>query len=140
MICPSCSWDLEAVVLWSADLVLPLTWPSQNTMGAIHRGSAGWKYRRYRAAFEGCLRKYTKAVPKATKFRRAWLTRCWGRRKRAYDMGNLIGGGKALIDGMVTLGYLIDDSPEYFLGSYHQEKAVDGKDSIRIRLEEVSSS
>lgn len=55
-------------------------------------------------------------------------------------MGNLIGGGKALIDGMVTLGYLIDDSPEYFLGSYHQEKAVDGKDSIRIRLEEVSSS
>lgn len=136
MECISCGWDAAAIVTWSYELVLPLTWPSQNTMGAIHRGAAGAKYRRTRAHFEGCLRKYKYNVPAAKGFRRAWLTRHWGHRKRAYDTGNLIGGCKALVDALVALGYLYDDTPEYFLGSYHQEKAVDGKDSISIRLEE----
>ncbi len=118
---------------------MPLNWPSQNEIRGNSRGVSGWAYRRHRARLEGCLRKYKQVVTPASGFRRAWLTRHFGKRKRPYDLGNLIGAGKALIDGMVTLGFLIDDSPEYFLGSYHQEKAVDGKDYLTVRLEEVST-
>ena len=132
-----CLWDLDAKVVWSAEMVLPLKWPSQNELGANNRGYSGWRYRKFKARFEGCLRRYAKAVAPATGWRRAYLVRRYGKGCRGYDDANLRGGGKALIDAMVGLGYLKDDRPGLFLGSYHQERSSDGKDSILIRLEET---
>lgn len=140
MICPACNWDLDATVLWSAELILPLEWPSQNVLGANRKGYAGYTYRKYKARFEGCLRKYSKTVPRATGWRRAYLIRRYGARCRPFDHGNLVGGAKPLIDALVNLGYLKNDDQKHFLGSYHQEKAADGKNALAIRLEETDPS
>lgn len=139
MLCFYCNWDSDAKVIWSADLVLPLAWPSQNELGANTRSGAGFKYRKIRAKFEGCLRKFMKQVPKATGFRRAHLVRAWGPRCRAFDYGNLVGGGKPLIDAMVSLHYLLDDRPSLFQASYHQQSSGTDTNLIFIRLEEIAN-
>lgn len=137
MLCFFCNWDPDAKITWMENLILPVAWPSQNELGANTRSGAGWKYRKIRAKFEGCLRKYLKAVPKATGFRRAHLIRAWGPRCRAFDYGNLVGGGKPLIDAMVSLGFLLDDRPDLFQASYHQQPSGTKNHAILIRLEEI---
>lgn len=133
-----CFWDTEAIVLRSWELVLPLVWPSQNDLGANSRGHLGWGYRKHRAKFEGCLRKFQHIVPVASGFRRAFMLRSYGKRCRDYDYANLVGGGKPLVDSMVKLGYLVDDRPNTFQASYHQSKDDAGENQVYIRLEEIA--
>ncbi len=127
-------------MLRSWELVLPLKWPSQNELGANSRGFAGRKYRAFKAKFHGYMHNFKRVVPTATGWRRAHILRLYGKRCRPFDYANLVGGGKPMIDSMVDLGYLLDDSPKLFLGSYHQAANPTGAHEIFIRLEECATN
>ncbi len=66
--------------------------------------------------------------------RTAWLfERQWGKGKRVFDQANLIGGFKPLVDSMVKIGLIKDDSPDLFKGYYTQKKSSSGVGFIRIQ-------
>lgn len=132
--CPACGFDPTTPVAEVAHLVLPISYPSQNQLGANARGSAGWHYRRLRQEFAAALHAALadSNVPKATGKRRVWIRRLYKPGKRPYDLANLIGGGKAIVDVLVSRGLLKDDSAEWFEGFYEQ---VGGDaDSISLRF------
>lgn len=121
--CPACSFDPALPVLHIADLVVSHSYPSQNQLGANGRGKSGWHYRRFRQEFAAALHAALGRVeiPKATLKRRVWIKRVYRPGKRPYDVANLLGGGKALVDVLVSRGLLKDDSPKWFEGIYAQE-------------------
>jgi len=43
-------------------------------------------------------------------------------RSQLLDFGNLVGGAKAIPDGLTILGYLKDDKPKWFHCDYEQRK------------------
>lgn len=101
-----------------------------------------WKhpqaYRRLRNDYTWLVRVGARSagVPKATGKRRLHVTRLIGKGGKVYDVPNLIGGAKPLIDALVTEGLLVDDSPEYLdLGTWEQRKA--SAPGARITLEDV---
>lgn len=75
------------------------------------------------------------ALP-ATPLKRAevWLTRC---SSGSLDDEGLRGSFKAVVDALVRLGVLEDDSPKHMLAHYAHEKAAPRGGSIRVRVEEV---
>lgn len=62
------------------------------------------------------------------------LTRVYAGRCREYDYANLIGGAKPLIDLLIEMRILIDDSPGHFLCDYVQEPG-DANQTILTLLE-----
>lgn len=50
------------------------------------------------------------------------LIRRYAGRSKPYDFANLVGGAKPLIDSLVQLGIIRDDSEKHFKCSYSQEK------------------
>lgn len=120
--CPACGFDASQPVLLLQRLRLSASFPSQNTLGANRRGNAGYHYRKLRQEFAAELHRALAAtpVPPATGKRRVWLSRVYGPRKRPYDIANLIGGGKAIVDVLVARGVLVDDSSKWFEGIYKQ--------------------
>lgn len=105
--------------------------PSHNQLVGNHKGKSGWLYRRFRdwsieqfsrgwAHSESCPGNLEWAswslgeTPKQTEyFRRVFITRNIGKGKRAFDDHNSFGGLKGLIDALVCVGVLTDDSPRY---------------------------
>ena len=66
------------------------------------------------------------------------VTRSWGKRKRAFDIDNLYGGCKLLLDALKEkggLGIISDDSPKQVLLEVRQEKSGDDIGGIRIIVE-----
>jgi len=66
------------------------------------------------------------------------VTRLWGKRKRAFDIDNLYGGCKLLLDAIKKkggLGIVYDDSPKHTVLSVTQEKAKDDIGGINICIE-----
>ena len=55
------------------------------------------------------------------------------------DQGNFIGGCKALIDSLVDLGWIVDDSPKWVTIEYCQEKKRNG-DSTGIEIYEPTEA
>lgn len=101
------------------------------------RGRAGYHYRKLRQEFAAALHAALAAtkIPKATGKCRVWLKRVFRPGKRLYDVANLIGGGKAIVDVLTSRGLILDDSPKHFEGIYSQ---VAGKaDQIHIRIEAI---
>lgn len=135
-VCIACGFDPTVPVALVADLSVRLSFPSQNQLGANRPGGAGWHYRKLRQEFAGALHAalVEAQIPQATVRRRLWLRRVYGKRKRAYDVANLIGGGKHIIDVLVSRGLLKDDSPRWLEGIYAQEPGPE--DLIIIRLED----
>lgn len=132
--CEACGYDPSAPAVEVAHLKLPISYPSQNQLGANARGSAGWHYRKLRQEFAAALHSALAEanVPKATGKRRVWLRRVYRPGKRRYDAANLIGGGKHVVDVLVNRGLLKDDAPEWFEGFYEQ---VPGPaDEIHLRF------
>lgn len=138
MKCPMCSWDTAAEVVWSLELELPLQWLSANVIKANVLGHGGWKYRAYRQKLEASIRRLAGKIAPASRWRRAYLVRRYAKGCRHFDFDDLCYGGKPMVDAMVATGLLVDDSPKWFLAAYAQEKAPNGKHSIKIRLEEVA--
>jgi hypothetical protein len=137
VICPACRFDANLPVCLVAELVIPVSFPSQNQLGANARGNAGWHYRRLRQDFAAALHaELAKSkVPKAKGKRRVWFKRVYRSGKRPYDWANLVGGGKAIVDVLVTRGLLLNDTPRDLEGIYSQ---VPGDcDEIHLRFEDV---
>jgi hypothetical protein len=54
-------------------------------------------------------------------------------RTRLLDYANLVGGAKPIPDCLIRLGYLKDDSPDWFRCTYEQFRV--GKDEERTEIE-----
>lgn len=130
---------------WNEDRTPTATWtiegkgwlPSQNALGGNHK--SGHKYRNIRRNFEKDLADQLNAIPRATKFRAAIITRQFGKTKhgrwcRPYDVGNLVGGCKPLVDTLKAYAVILDDRDETFKGYYRQERSADGFDRYTITL------
>jgi len=137
--CEACGFQPELPVKLVADIVVDCSYPSQNQLGANSRGKMGWHYRRLRQEFAALLHSALaeSAVPKATGKRRLWLRRVFRPGKRPYDIANLVGGGKAVVDVLVSRGLLIDDSPKW-LEAYYQQAPGDA-DRIHLRFFDIVS-
>jgi hypothetical protein len=137
--CPACGFDPTLSTVPVATVILHHSYPSQNQLGANGRGSQGWHYRRLRQELAGALHAalWARPIAKATGKRRLWLKRVYRKGKRPYDVANLYGGGKALIDVIVSRGLLIDDSPKWLEAFYHQEPGA--ADQIVLRFEDFST-
>ncbi len=138
--CRACGYDAGLPVLLVAELNLSVSWPSQNQLGANARGNAGFRYRKNRqefaAALHGALARTS--VPSAALRRRVWLRRVYRPGKRPYDVANLIGGGKAIVDVLVSRGLLVDDSPKWLEAIYAQGQGTE--DSICLTFYDILSS
>jgi hypothetical protein len=139
--CSRCSYDPDATQGKSWTFTLAIDVPSQN---AANANGARWSVqrKRYRAlsSLAGALMVSSRnehRIPQATGKRRVTLTRLIGKGKREYDYGNLVGGFKSVLDAMVRAGLLVDDSGRWVEERYQQEKAGDGKDGVRICIEEI---
>lgn len=56
--------------------------------------------------------------------------------KGTLDYGNLVGGCKVLIDRLVNLGLIVDDSPQWLTESYDQRRCAKGeKPRTVVRIE-----
>lgn len=133
MSCEYCGFDSTLEYVRSIELIIPCVWPSQNDVAKNTRGYSGRAYRKFRE-------EYKKLIPQATEapeFAYVFLTRLFGKRKRRYDVANLIGGGKPLVDALVVNGYLIDDSPKWMNAWYYQERSESGEDMIKIQVKHV---
>lgn len=62
-------------------------------------------------------------ITRAQAKRRVRLVRMYTGRQRPFDVDNLIGGCKQVVDGMVRAGLLRDDSKQWAEIEYDQEKA-----------------
>ncbi len=58
-------------------------------------------------------------------------------RTRLLDYGNLVGGCKALLDGMVRLGHLKDDAPKWLECLYRQELVKKSDERTEIEIKET---
>ncbi len=135
--CLACGFDPDLPYVTVGELTVPISYPSQNSLGANSRGIAGYHYRKLRQEFAGALHGALMAqgIPKAGGKRRVWLTRIYRPGKRPYDDANLRGGGKAIVDCLVTRGLLKDDSPRWFEGIYSQVPGPD--DAIHLRFDDL---
>jgi hypothetical protein len=115
-------------------LVIPAAAQSLNTVGVNSKNNRS--YRGARRKWCGLIKKHAGEIPEAEKPRRVFFTRFWGKGKRAYDYGNLVGGFKPLLDELVKAGYLIDDCPKYCSEYYRQFKSPDGTEYVVITFED----
>jgi hypothetical protein len=132
--CAACGYSGLLPATLVADLTIASSFPSQNQLGANAKGAAGWHYRRLRQDFAAALHNALLGanVPRATGKRRIWLRRIYRPGKRPYDVANLYGGSKHIVDVLVNRGILKDDSPKYFEGIYSQQPGP--ADAIHLRI------
>ena len=132
--CTACDFDPGLCVENTYTIVIPHAAQSLNTVGINSKNNRA--YRGARRAWARSLKKASNGVAPAEKARRIFFTRFWGRGKRAYDFGNLVGGFKPLLDEIVRAGYLIDDAPKWCSEYYRQYRSADGTDYVIIVLED----
>jgi hypothetical protein len=63
------------------------------------------------------------------------ITRFYAGRCRQYDLENLVGGCKPLIDAMKEFRIIHDDNPDVWVGYYRQEKSKTNTNYATIVLE-----
>ena len=131
--CEACDYDDSLCVENTYTIEIDRSAQSLNAVGINHKSNRGYRGARNRWKRE--LGRFD--IPKATKKRRVFFERHWGKGKRAYDYGNLVGGFKPLLDEIVRAGWLIDDCPKMCEEYYHQEKSHTKKDYIVVTIEDV---
>lgn len=107
--------------------------PSQNKLKGNTRESS-YAYSSERAWWHKQLSmaKMAKWVTPASGFRVVRITRVLGKGSKFFDMGNLVGGCKAMLDAMVNTGVLVDYSPTHCSIFYRQ---VRGEfDAVRFEV------
>lgn len=135
MNCPACNYDPDLCVENTYTILIEQAAQSLNAVGVNSKNNRG--YRGARNRWKRKLQPY-EALPKATAYRRIFFCRYWGKGKRAYDYGNLVGGFKPLLDEIVRAGLLVDDSPKHCSEYYSQYKSPNGKDHVVIVIEDVT--
>ena len=108
---------------------LPVEIESQNVVGNNRGGiMARRAYRQKRSAFHVALAAAGAGRrDRAAKGKRyVKIVRVYGKGCRAFDMANLVGGAKSLVDVLVEIEALKDDTAEWMIADYAQEKAAMG--------------
>jgi hypothetical protein len=125
MICDFCGADPLAIVSGTWEMELPIGSPSQNAMSG-NKGSMAARaaYRKLRDNYCLFIRTFARqlSIPHATARRRIRFVRYYMGRSQPYDLANLIGGAKALVDALVLEGQLLDDDEKHFEGHYAQRR------------------
>jgi hypothetical protein len=134
MTCKGCDYNPGLCIQNTYTLVIQRSAQSLNSVGVNSKNNRGYRGARNRWKRE--LKKYEN-LPKAKAYRRIFFTRFWGKGKRAYDYGNLVGGFKPLLDEIVRAGLLLDDSPKHCSEYYRQYKSPDGVDHVVVVIEDV---
>ena len=135
MICKACNFDPSLCIENTYMIFLDQSAQSLNAVGVNSKNNRG--YRGARNRWKRLLGKHSTLITPAKKYRRIFFTRFWGKGKRAYDFGNLVGGFKPLLDEIVRSGWLIDDSPKFCSEYYSQHKSKTGKDYVEVVIEDV---
>ena len=102
-------------------LTLPAPTPSQNEYGQWHWAKRH-KWTRTAEMFLGAVLRRSGWIAPAQPVRMSVEVVRYS--AGTLDEGNLIGGAKGLIDALVRLGLLHDDSPRWCACTYRQEKAT----------------
>lgn len=111
---------------------IPLEIPSQNKTekGRSWRARAGMTRDRRNAWAMLCRSQMAKwGIPKATGPRSIKIVSF--RKRRCYDIANLIGGAKSCVDGMVDAGLLLDDADSKAAITYEQRLQSDRLGALR---------
>jgi len=119
---------------------------SQNRARPNH-GKARFGYKTARKQWIASLSQLVQVgfVAAATGPRVVRITREYGKGKRVYDYGNLVGGMKSTIDAMQKVirgggktltasGMILDDAPKYFTPLFDQRKAADGEEAVLFEI------
>jgi len=141
--CPTCG-RIAPVVLRSWETWIDAKVESAN-MRSVNAGTSRWGYAkkrdewimRWRAAgwLTDDLRGFATFAIKADGHRRhVTFTRRYAGREREMDHANLVGGMKGVVDAMVRVGLLVDDSPKWFEAEYVQVRS--DRSGLHVRIEE----
>lgn len=123
------------------ELHIPLEIPSQNktNKGLNYWVRAAATKRTRRLWAEHCrIAMLRGGIPRATGKRRMHVLAY--RKRKCYDIENLIGGAKACVDGIVDAGLLVDDRIKMATITYAQElasKSPTGKPHTVIFVREI---
>ncbi len=130
-----CRFNPDAPVAASWSCRVQSYCPTLNSIGV--NSKMNHRYRGWRKAFEKHFGPWLQeSVPAALKYRRVIVTRVYGKGKRPYDSGNLIGGCKPLLDTLTNFGAIYDDKDLWCESHYRQEKSLDGLDYLEVRIDE----
>lgn len=133
MICQMCEFDPGKVYIKHFFRALDLSLPSKNQFIGNGKANIGWKYRKIRQEFLEALDK--PGCKAADNFRYIGvITRYYGERKRPYDLENLVGGCKPLIDALKHHNIIPDDNPAVWVGYYKQERSTTGSDWASVDI------
>jgi len=102
--------------------------PSSNAWTFKHR----WAYTKHRDTWYALLR--SKLGPLKNPMTVRVYARITCHRQKLLDYGNYVGGAKPIPDGLKNLGYLRDDSPEWFTCEYVQHKTAKINQRTTIEL------
>ena len=111
-----------------------MAWKSGNYIGT-GIGKHAYKYRKYKADFKAKATPHLLNVDKASGKRRLEMTRLKGYQANPMDPDNLRAGAKPLIDILVAMDLLIDDSPQHLeLALPKQIKSHNKTNYIQLRF------
>lgn len=135
--CARCGYDPTAIVTSRWEFTIARRVHSLNA----HRGNYGgqrWAYKRDRDAWqwEFKVARINARIPSAIAKRRVMLTRLYSGRERAFDVDNLVGGMKLVIDAMVREGLLIGDDPAR--AELHHGQRREATSGLAVVIEEFS--
>lgn len=136
--CRRCGYDPAAIVTGRWELAIARTVHSLNA----HRGNYGgtrWAYRRDRDEWQLAFKvaRINARIPTATGKRRVTMTRLYSGRERAFDVDNLAGGMKLVVDAMVREGLLLGDDPARAELHHNQNRAATS--GLAVVIEELGA-
>lgn len=123
---------------WSA--TLPWVPPSGNAVKRWLYGGRGGEHRyaRIRESAGWAVKVLLAHVPPATGPRLVRITRSVPRRGKLYDDDNLRAGCKPLVDELVALQLLVDDTPALVTVEYSQERTDALVGETLVEIEDLS--
>ena len=136
--CARCGYDPAAIVTGRWEFEIARHVHSLNA----HRGNYGgtrWAYKhdRDRWQWEFKVARINARIPTASGKRRVTLTRLYSGRERAFDVDNLAGGMKLVVDAMVREGLLLGDDPARAELHHNQNRAATS--GLAVVIEELGA-
>jgi Holliday junction resolvase RusA-like endonuclease len=138
MPCARCGYDSAAIVTGRWEFAIARAVHSLN----FHMGNYGgtrWAYRRDRDdwQWEFKVARINARIPIAIGKRRVTLTRLYSGRERAFDVDNLAGGMKLVVDAMVREGLMLGDDPARAELHHNQNRAATS--GLSVVIEELGA-
>jgi len=135
--CPFCHDDPETPVVARWSMFMALTVFSQNDLTKTGPGFR-FVYKKKRTAYEWFFvgERARLGIPLARRRRRATFVRFYSGREREWDMSNLVGGLKPVLDSMVKMRLLTSDTRAGVVEHYDQVRH-DVLSGLGITLEEI---